>query len=250
MYRYSQEIPDSQYFFFGVAQEENGTPRVGCGTDDDPFVVCMTTRAHLMSLQEAAAKLGPDLLFHIDTTFKLNTLAYPAFVLAVSDVNRATFVVCYAVCSQRTRRECELVFRALADVYQRVLGVNFPGIHKLMSDADDAQYNALYSVYPNSSFIMCYFHVLFNVRKRLVGSAMTKATVIRDLHILHHADSQAVYNQLLLETLARWTGSSSVPNAFVVYFEKQWAYGRYSKWQVFHTAIGNVTLRAVNRVCI
>ena len=58
-----------------------------------------------------------------------------------------------------------------------------------------------------------------------------------DLLKLHMTTSQEAYDDSLDDTLEKWLGLGL--NKFIVYFEKQWLEGHFTKWQIFQTPPGD-----------
>lgn len=100
--RYSDDLADDDGFAFGFGVNDAHEPEFGTGGDEDPFVVCFSTRNAMKKLEQSHVLLRKNMI-HLDATFKLNTLNYPSFVLSTSDVNRVSHVCVTAIASQRTQ---------------------------------------------------------------------------------------------------------------------------------------------------
>ncbi|KAE9169116.1 hypothetical protein PF005_g28097 [Phytophthora fragariae] len=73
---YTGAESDGQAFTFTWDLDEFGKPVVGNGSDTYPFLVGITTKALLRRLDRPPSTF----IFHLDSTFKTNTLNYPVLV--------------------------------------------------------------------------------------------------------------------------------------------------------------------------
>ncbi len=109
----------------------------------------------------------------------------------------------------------------------------------LISDASKATAAAIESCLPNTLLLMCYFHVKYNVRKRLktfVGEKKYES-VMADISALHDCMTFEEYSKLLKKTSKRWRKDHELAD-FHEYFLKEWVYSRFHKWQIFWTDPG------------
>ncbi|OWZ14681.1 hypothetical protein PHMEG_00011800 [Phytophthora megakarya] len=83
---------------FGWRETVDGMPHVGKGTDEDPFILSITSKRLLQS----AARDPSTFVLHVDTTFKLNSSYYPVVVIGVSDRLRSFHLLALFIVSQRT----------------------------------------------------------------------------------------------------------------------------------------------------
>ncbi|OWY92587.1 hypothetical protein PHMEG_00038353 [Phytophthora megakarya] len=152
---------DADKLYVWCALDKNGFPRIGKGEDHDPFVLEVTTVGLLEKLKRFQ-QLGMFTLFHIDATFKLSEIGYPVITLIELENLAAIFVV-----SRLTHVEYSAVLSALMQVYYKLFA-KYPRVDAVLGDAEDAQFNALQSTPPfqRATFLMCFFHVLYNVQKR------------------------------------------------------------------------------------
>ncbi|KAE9066390.1 hypothetical protein PF007_g28495, partial [Phytophthora fragariae] len=65
---YGPAVADTQPFSFGWERDSEGKPNVGNGSDENPFLVGLTTKCLLRN----ADRDPSSFVFHMDGTFKLN----------------------------------------------------------------------------------------------------------------------------------------------------------------------------------
>jgi hypothetical protein len=159
-YRYNVDQSDHQPFCFGVDEDSDGTSIFGVGSDDDPFVLGTTTKALIRQMAR-----GETFVFHMDATFKTNTCDYPLLVIGMSDASRQFHPIAFFLSSQRTKEQYEYALESVKKVYRLVVGRELH-VRYFMGDAEDAQRNAVVRCFGGDiSILMCYFHVLYNVKK-------------------------------------------------------------------------------------
>ncbi|ETI49237.1 hypothetical protein F443_06837 [Phytophthora nicotianae P1569] len=128
---------DDNAFTFGYNVNEDGTPAIGEGVDDDPTIVGISTPCVVEMLRYAA-----KYVLHIDTTYKLDQSGYPVLVLGISDQSRSFHLVAMFVTSQQTGGLISMALQSVFDVFKVITG-NYPDIRYCVADTDKAQYNAV-----------------------------------------------------------------------------------------------------------
>jgi hypothetical protein len=110
---------------------------------------------------------GKPVVFHADATFKLSDIGYPVITCGFMDEARSYQVAAIFVVSRRTAHEYAECFRRFARVVRELRG-HAVEVQLAMGDAEVAQVYALRSVpgFDKAMVLMCFFHVLYNVRKR------------------------------------------------------------------------------------
>lgn len=217
-------------FTFAWDYDSDGKPVVGDGSDGDPFIVGMSSKAMMKRL----ARPPESFILHLDATFKLNQVDYPVVVVGVSDRCRSFHVVALFVVSQRVEEIYAKILRSMCRIYAAVTGSRLC-IRYVMGDAEQSQRNAVEAVFASSgiTYLMCFFHVMVNVQKKLKDS-MHKEAVIGHLYNLHFARTEEEYTKGRDECLALWRAHESL-TAFADYCDAQWLRGHFSKWQCYHT---------------
>jgi hypothetical protein len=195
-------------FAFGFSINSEGVPSVGRGSDNAPFIVGITTQALIRRL-EFAEKYP----LHVDATFKLNKSHFPLTVFGVSDMKRSFHPVAFFIMSQLTIGMYERATTSLLDMYKHVTGKD-ARVRYVMTDGDDALHSAITVVYaqrnlPRPVHLMCWFHVVMNVKKRAQGLTKTERKGVKDLlYRMHYSRSEAEFTSYCVQAETRWGASS------------------------------------------
>eukprot|EP00644_Phytophthora_capsici_P002991 jgi/Phyca11/102684/e_gw1.7.736.1 len=226
-------------FSFSWNLDDNGKPTVGNGSDEKPFLVGISTKSLMMRLA-----IPPDtFILHIDATYKLNRLDYPVVVVGISDRSRGFHLVALFIVSQEIQEMYERVLLALSRQFTWIAGYHL-SIENAMADADQAQYNALRSVFgtnPRYQFLMGFFHVMKNVHKVLKGfHSHVYASIVEDIYDLHFANNQSEFLEMREQILQKWMAQPTLVK-FGIYMRDQWLFGRFCNWQLFSTPTGYAT---------
>ncbi|KAJ0392742.1 hypothetical protein P43SY_006083 [Pythium insidiosum] len=106
-----------------------------------------------------------------------------------------------------------------------------------MGDAEAAQFGALKEVpdFAKGMPLMCFFHVLYNVKKRIMHlPGKDKKLIMASIMDMHFSESPQEFFELQQEALKRWRKFHHLWG-FADYFEEQWLRGDFARWQVYHT---------------
>ncbi|KAG3221509.1 hypothetical protein PC129_g7771 [Phytophthora cactorum] len=127
-------IDEDKAFMFGPTLDDDGFAHVYQGEDNSSFIIKVTTIGLLEKFQRQLSK------YHLTAMF---------------------------VVTQLTQYEYAGVLSGLLQVYHKLLQV-MPMIDPTLGDAEDAQYNGLTATdsFQQATFLMCFFHALYNVRKQ------------------------------------------------------------------------------------
>jgi hypothetical protein len=112
------------------------------------------------TLHEAAKTI--EIIMHCDSTFKTNTVSYPVFVWGFSDAAGHFHLVALFISSQRREQDVTCMLTSISQEYEKVHGLPLQ-LAYVMGDADKATKNAVAQVYPEATYLMCYFHVIMSV---------------------------------------------------------------------------------------
>lgn len=108
----------------------------------------------------------------------------------------------------------------------------------IMMDASDACFNAIKNILPEAKVLMCFFHVMKNIKanceKPLTKDQYQKLKF--DIGQIHYSVSKDDYFCKLkkFEVCCDQKGTSEV----FKYMSKQWFYGNFSNWQIFNNPPG------------
>lgn len=146
----------------------NGKIIVGLGEDDDPLLFTMTSKRLLSTLRITIGNClyaGETLMLHVDATHKVTLNGYPLIIVGLSDKNGHFHLISISVSSHQNEdayAKCLRDIKRLAlELFGFDLNPNF-----IMADGDKAISNACLQVFSKRT-LMCFFHLQFNVRKKL-----------------------------------------------------------------------------------
>lgn len=185
------------------------------------FRFCITTPRLLKIISKAE-------IICIDATYKLNWLGYPLIVLGTVDRQKHFHPTMYACSSHETTNDYSFVFRSLKNGIVKYYPNALFEPKVLIADGADAIRNAFYKEFEGTAKldIMCFAHVLRNVRKRPFTSKTNKTLIIDDIKKMQLAPNRKAFDMMAQLFIEKWIGID--PN-FVEYFKKQWL-GVHSNW--------------------
>lgn len=97
----------------------------------------------------------------------------------------------------------------------------------LISDAADAMRNLFYGSLESAKLdVMCFAHVLRNVRKRKFVSQNNRTLIIDDIKKIQLAADKQTFKMMTNKFCAKW---NQIEADFIAYFKKQWL-GRHCNW--------------------
>ncbi|OWZ11058.1 hypothetical protein PHMEG_00015977 [Phytophthora megakarya] len=175
-------------------------------------------------------------------TFKLSDLGHPVITCGYTDHARQYQVAAIFVVSRRTNHEYKECFWSLSKLVYNIRGVSKQAT-TVMGDAEDAPYIAIQNTpgFSQSTMQMCFFHVIYNVRKRIehfpVDDSMVIMRFIMDIHL---SGNLREFEQVRDRELYRWKDRAHLTK-FIVYFEQQLLQDRYWKWQILYSPGGFAT---------
>lgn len=146
-------------------------------------------------------------LFHADATFKLSDLGYPIITCGFSDASRSYQLPAIFVASHRTATEYSMCLRALTRLIKQVRPTASLHIDAVMGDAEDAQLNGFQQVaeFSSATYLMCFFHVLYNVRKRTRHLSPKHRRAVTDgLLLIHDATNMDTYYSAKDDVIKDW----------------------------------------------
>ena len=118
-----------------------------------------------------------------------------------------------------------------------ILAIDIPQTY-ICIDAQQSSANAIKKQLPNSDIIMCYFHLMQNVRKHLhkLVNKRNHEVVKKQIGKLHFSKTKEIYEKRLDDLYSKW-GQHGMKK-FREYFWKQWIKSDFNKWQIFRTPAG------------
>ena len=225
---------DNKPILFGAKFDELSEPVVGNGrSSDETFRLGVTS---LRLLKRIPSKACTKYASHIDCTHKVTKNGFPLCVFGYSDNSGQFFPVFFAIMSHESENDFIWFFSSCLAVLK--LHSIAPDFDFIMIDAKDATFYAAASIFPNARLLVCYFHVVTNVKKNKdklpKGSKRAEIyeKVKEDVDYLRCSMHQSEFSQRLTEVIARWDAMQL--DEFKEYFLKQWVNSRWNTWLLFY----------------
>lgn len=184
----------------------------------------------------------------VDATYKLNWCGFPLLLIGTIDLNKSFHLIAIACCSNEKQADFSFLFKTVSGTVKDLLGFELkPEI--MIADAADAIRNAFYESFPESATtdIMCYAHVVRNVKKRSLNDKKNRTKIVSDMHILHLSKNEMLFRELSTLFLAKWEVDE--PD-FAAYFDEYWL-GRHCNWfegKANYTPTHNNACESINNV--
>ncbi|OWY93436.1 hypothetical protein PHMEG_00037176, partial [Phytophthora megakarya] len=210
---------DKVGFTFGWRETVNGMPHFGKGTDEDPFILGITSNRCNVQVE----------------LFLLSCL-----VIGVTDRLRTLHLLALFIVSQRIEPVYVEVLASLHRAFFRVVGVPLK-VNFLMTDAEAAMHSAFEGVFASDNSytqLMCWYHVVAKVYQHTNKLSTTAREVaMADVFAMHFVRGQTDFNLLKQAALKRWTCNLMLVH-FASYFSKVWLPGKATRWQCYWTPGG------------
>ena len=157
--------------------------------------------------------------FNIDATYKIVKYCYPLIVFGFSDVKRQFFPVAFMFTSHEETGDYVHFYASFKQLCAR-LKISFKPKY-MMSDASKAMLKATKQCLPETTNLMCWFHLRMNIRKHkpLIGKAAYES-VMQDISTLHNSTCETTFKLQLNSINSKWVKAGLVE--FKEYFNKQW----------------------------
>lgn len=223
----TEKTADKQYYFFNVNLNETGEVVLGDGSEEDHLMIFMTSKSLMQNVELEG-------LYHIDGTYKITIQGYPLVVFGVSDLHGQFHPIAFMLTSNEKEIEFSIFYEALK-IESESLDLEFEP-EFILQDAQQSSHNAALKSFPNVIILMCYWHMLENVRKNVKPLLPEKRyeQLKEDLKEMHMAVSEDDFENLREKFFVTY---KKFPKT-CTYMEKQWLSGDFSKWQIFHTPPG------------
>lgn len=118
------------------------------------------------------------------------------------------------------------VLRSIRDVVKQLTGTDFnPSV--MIADGADAIRNTFYATFPSAILdIMCFAHVIRNIRKQKFNNAKNKINILNDMRLIQLSATPQLFDEITKLFLRKWSKTES---EFCSYFKKQWL-GVHQNW--------------------
>ena len=210
---------------------------VRTGTDENHAFIFLTSKK-LLSMAT-----NDEAIFHIDCTYKIVVNRFPVLIFGRSDCAGQFFPMVVCVMSHETIEDFTRFYQTLKSIIFELFQLDFKPMF-IMQDAQDSCWVAGKAVFPSAKLLTCYFHVLKNIKTRIIELRKKKLfsdeqeiAVIKSIQKLHYTTSQAIFEIELFHMLEFWK-SIGVVQEFSVYFLSEWCGERWNTWKIFDTPMG------------
>lgn len=189
--------------------------------DKQGFRFCITT-PHLLEMLSKVDTIC------IDATYKLNWQGFPLIILGTVDRLKRFHPMVYACSSHEATEDYAFVFKSAKNGVASYFPQNSWAPKKLIADGADQIRNAFYQVFEDCAEIdiMCFAHVIRNLRKRPFASKKNKALIVDDVRKIQLAPNRNIFDMMTELFMEKWRCNE--PN-FVTYFKTQWL-GAHRNW--------------------
>ena len=167
---------------------------------------------------------------HIDCTYKLCERGFPVLVFGISDIMGQFFPIAFSIISHEQEDDFTRFFQTLI-TFCLELNIS-PAINYLMMDACGASFNAANSTFgPNLNILMCFFHVLKNVKEHLKGvDEKIKNEIVSDIKFMHYCTNIYEFEICKFNIYNKWEQKFGLTD-FKNYFHNQWVLNsKFNKW--------------------
>ncbi|RLN94954.1 hypothetical protein BBJ28_00025446 [Nothophytophthora sp. Chile5] len=234
---FREDLDETTPFTFACPMDDFGIPVIGNGSEAKPFMIGVTTKRQVRGLYRAA-----EFPFHIDATYKLNQSGYPMVVCGISDASRSMHVSAVFLTSHLRQDQYASIFSSIFAVYKLITGGPLK-LRYVMGDADDAQYNgfeeAVIPNCPSATYLMCFFHVMLNAKKRAKRLSQPERSLIyKHIYRIHHTRNQFDAEDEVKDALCAWSALPSL-KIFLTYFKSEWLESRFHRWQCYQSGIAH-----------
>lgn len=162
----------------------------------------------------------------LDATYKLKWQGYPYFVVGTVDIAKKFHPLFFAYCTNENKDDYAFVLRSIRDAVKQLTGTDFnPSV--MIADGADAIRNAFYATFPSAILdIMCFAHVMRNIRKQKFNNAKNKINILNDIRLIQLSATPQLFDEMTKLFLRKWSKTES---EFCSYFRKQWL-GVHQNW--------------------
>lgn len=202
--------------------------------DDDAFVLAHESSPVGEALHFRFCLSTPRLLekfiglktICIDATYKLNWNGFPLVVLGTVDREKKFHPLVYACMSHETTEDYTFVFETMKNVIENLFEESFEP-EKLIADGAMPIRNAFFNVYESAKMdVMCFAHVIRNIRKRPFTMQNNKALVLDDIRKIQSAPNRGTFEKMSKLFCEKW---EKIEPMFVEYFRNTWL-GALANW--------------------
>lgn len=164
-------------------------------------------------------------VIHCDTTYKLNWQGFPVTVIGTSDKQKQFHVLGIMVSQFEKTNDFVFCFETLKNTLD-ILDIPYK-FNVLVSDASNAIRNAFDNSFPNSKKLMCWFHVMYNINKKIRSfDKLVKISIQEDLRYLQEAQSEKIFKRAMNLFINKYQKDQP---KFIDYMNLQW-FNTHNLW--------------------
>lgn len=139
---------DHEPFYFGI--------ELGDGSDASHFHLGITTKNLLKNIEICG-------MFHLDCTYKVLKYGFPLIVYGVTDITRKFHPISFMITSHEQENDFTHFWKSMLLVCSQ-FNVNLKcDMQYICIDASRSMYNSIEKNFPDTTSIMCWFHIRKNV---------------------------------------------------------------------------------------
>lgn len=185
------------------------------------FRFCMTTPRLLEMLSSMQT-------ICIDATYKLNWMGLPLIILGTVDRMKRFHPMIYACTSRETTADYAFVFSSVKKGIATYIPEKLFAPKRIIADGAEQIRNAFYEVFEESAEIdiMCFAHVIRNIRKRPFASKNSKPLILDEIRKMQLAPNRTEFELMTNLFIKKW---QSVEPNFIEYFRREWL-GGHTNW--------------------
>jgi hypothetical protein len=152
-----------------------------------------------MSSKSLMSNIEKTHVHHTDGTYKITINGFPVVVYGVTDMKGQFHPISFMLTSHEQEEDFVYFYRSL--IKQAELMSLEYNPQYMMQDACRASFNAVEKCFPDAIILMCYFHVVENIRKHkhLIDSDQYEE-LKSDIAAIHMAISQSEYLEMIEAT--------------------------------------------------
>lgn len=162
----------------------------------------------------------------IDATYKLNWNGFPLVILGTVDRAKKFHPLVYACTTNETTDDYTFIFESIKTAVEVHFESSFePTI--IIADGAHQILNAFFNVFTSADLgIMCFPHVIRNIRKRQFKVKSNKQLILDDIRKIQKSPNRAMFEMMCDLFCQKWQPFES---DFIDYFRKQWL-GDLNNW--------------------
>lgn len=162
----------------------------------------------------------------IDATYKLNWNGFPLIILGTVDRAKKFHPLVYACSTNETTNDYTFIFESIQTAIEVLYESSFEPTTIIADEAHSIR-NAFFNVFTSADLgIMCFPHVIRNIRKRQFKVKNNKQLILDDIRKIQKSPNRAMFEMMCDLFCQKWQEFES---DFIDYFRKQWL-GDLNNW--------------------